>query len=292
MEQADRVRAAADAGDHGVGQPARLRRASARAPRCRSRSAARAPGTDTDAGPTAEPRCSRCRSGSADPVAKRLVDGRAQRLVAARHRHDCRRRAASCGRRSAPAAPCRPRPCTPCTACPSRAQAAAVATPCWPAPVSATIALRAEPLREQRLADRVVDLVRAGVREVLALEPHLRAPAPATSLCACVSAVGRPTQLRSSRVELRLEGAVGAGCSRRRLRAARAPAPASRARSGRRTGRSGRARRGMPRAASRRAADRDRCRSNSRSMSLLLRRQCPTARAARRRRTRGSAPGP
>ena len=37
-------------------------------------------------------------------------------------------------------------------------------------------ALRAEPLGEHRLAERVVDLVRAGVREILALEPHLRAP--------------------------------------------------------------------------------------------------------------------
>ena len=38
-------------------------------------------------------------------------------------------------------------------------------------------ALRAELLREQHLADGVVDLVRAGVREVFALQPHLRAPA-------------------------------------------------------------------------------------------------------------------
>ncbi len=35
----------------------------------------------------------------------------------------------------------------------------------------------AEALCEQRLADRIVDLVSAGVREVLALEPHFRAPA-------------------------------------------------------------------------------------------------------------------
>ncbi len=34
--------------------------------------------------------------------------------------------------------------------------------------------LLAHPQREQRLADRVVDLVRAGVIEVLALEPDLR----------------------------------------------------------------------------------------------------------------------
>ncbi len=38
-------------------------------------------------------------------------------------------------------------------------------------------ALDAEPLREQRLADRIVDLVCARVCEILALEPHLGAPA-------------------------------------------------------------------------------------------------------------------
>jgi hypothetical protein len=36
---------------------------------------------------------------------------------------------------------------------------------------------RAQALGQQRLADGVVDLVRAGVRQVLALEPDLRAPA-------------------------------------------------------------------------------------------------------------------
>jgi hypothetical protein len=50
----------------------------------------------------------------------------------------------------------------------------AVATPCWPAPVSAIT--RRLPIRsgEQRLAQHVVDLVGAGVVEVLALEqdPH------------------------------------------------------------------------------------------------------------------------
>jgi hypothetical protein len=61
-------------------------------------------------------------------------------------------------------------------------------------------ALRAEPLREQRLAERVVDLVRAGVREVLALEPHL-APQAATGAARRSARVGRPdpaSQLRSS----------------------------------------------------------------------------------------------
>ena len=106
----------------------------------------------------------------------RFVDGGAQRAVAARHRHDGRAEQAHAadvrrlalhvdlahvhGARQADA----------------RARGGA-ATPCWPAPVSAIDALRAEALREQRLADGVVDLVRAGVREILALEPHLRAPA-------------------------------------------------------------------------------------------------------------------
>src|ERR1700760_4794446 len=38
-------------------------------------------------------------------------------------------------------------------------------------------ALRADALGEQRLSQRIVDLVGAGVREVLAFEPDLRAPA-------------------------------------------------------------------------------------------------------------------
>ena len=46
----------------------------------------------------------------------------------------------------------------------------AVATPCWPAPVSAMMRALAHPLGEQRLAERVVDLVRAGVEQVLALQ--------------------------------------------------------------------------------------------------------------------------
>jgi hypothetical protein len=52
---------------------------------------------------------------------------------------------------------------------PSRAAAVADATPCWPAPVSA--------LGEQRLAEHVVDLVRAGVAEIFSLEIDARAAA-------------------------------------------------------------------------------------------------------------------
>ena len=48
-----------------------------------------------------------------------------------------------------------------------------MATPCWPAPVSAIT--RVLPIRSvsRRLADRVVDLVGAGVIEVFTLEPDL-----------------------------------------------------------------------------------------------------------------------
>ncbi len=60
---------------------------------------------------------------------------------------------------------------------PTRAQAAAEATPCWPGTGLGHDALGADALGQQRLADGIVDLVRAGVREVLALQPHLRAPA-------------------------------------------------------------------------------------------------------------------
>jgi hypothetical protein len=50
------------------------------------------------------------------------------------------------------------------------AQAVAVATPCWPAPVSAMTARLAHALGHQHLAQHVVDLVAAGVIELVALE--------------------------------------------------------------------------------------------------------------------------
>ena len=58
---------------------------------------------------------------------------------------------------------------------PKRAQTVAVATPCWPAPVSAMIRVLPMRHREQDLADAIVDLVRAGVVELVALEVDLRA---------------------------------------------------------------------------------------------------------------------
>jgi hypothetical protein len=53
-------------------------------------------------------------------------------------------------------------------------------------------ALLAESLRQQRLTDDVVDLVRAGVVEVLALEEDARAPACSAKRGTSVRADGRP----------------------------------------------------------------------------------------------------
>ena len=48
-----------------------------------------------------------------------------------------------------------------------------MATPCWPAPVSAMMRSLPSLRASEDLAERVVDLVRAGVREVLALQPDV-----------------------------------------------------------------------------------------------------------------------
>ena len=83
--------------------------------------------------------------GRRHPVAHRFVDRVLERAApGVDARHVCAEQLA-CGRRSAPAAACPPRPCRPRT----RARAARtpwrVATPCWPAPVSAM--MRVLPIR-------------------------------------------------------------------------------------------------------------------------------------------------
>ena len=57
---------------------------------------------------------------------------------------------------------------------PSRAAAVAVATPCCPAPVSAIMRRLPICLRQQGLPQGVVDLVRAGMGQVFALEVDAR----------------------------------------------------------------------------------------------------------------------
>ena len=118
-----------------------------------------------------------------------------------------------------------------------------MATPCWPAPVSAITRVLPMRLRQQRLAEHVVDLVRAGVVEVLALEQDPRA----------ARVLGEPLGVGQRRraagvvalqaVELVEELAGRRGPCRRRRRPRRAPRSAPRARTARRSGRSGRARR-------------------------------------------------
>jgi len=111
-----------------------------------------------------------------DPVAQRFIHGCAQRLIAARDGHDCgaeefhasdvRRLALHVDRTHVHGA--------------RHAEACARGRGCDAVLTGAGLgnhALRAELLREQHLADRVVDLVSTRVREILALEPHLRAPA-------------------------------------------------------------------------------------------------------------------
>ena len=132
-EHADRVGAAADAGDDGVGQAPVCSR-HWRGPRGRCTAGSRGRSSGTGAARRAADACSGC-ADVGHPVAHRLVDRVLEGARAGRHRHHlgaerphpktlsfCRR--------------CPPRPCRRCT--PGRvARAVAVATPCWPAPVSA-----------------------------------------------------------------------------------------------------------------------------------------------------------
>ena len=192
VEDADRVRAAADAGEHGVRQAAGFRehlRARFAADdglklpheiRIRMRADRRAEQVV---------RADRVRH----PVANRLVDRGAQRAVAGLHGDDGRAEPAHAvdvrrlprdvdlahvdGARQADARAGRGR----------RDAVLAGAR-------LGDDALRAERLREQRLADAVVDLVRARVRQVLALEPDLGAPALAqASARASAPSAGRPS---------------------------------------------------------------------------------------------------
>ena len=94
---------------------------------------------------------------------------------------------------------------------PSSAQALAVATPCWPAPVSAITRFFAHALGEQSLAERVVDLVRAGVEQVFALEVDFCAAERFGEALGEVERRGAAGVISEQRVELGLKGGVGLG---------------------------------------------------------------------------------
>ena len=125
---------------------------------------------------------------------------------------------------------------------PNSAQTVAVATPCWPAPVSAMMRCLPMRLASSAWPSAVVDLVRAGVEQVFALEVDVRA---AQSLAEPPGEIERRgpagvvlEQIRRVRPETRDPGA-------RRYTPApvpRAAPSALPARSGRRKGRSARRR--------------------------------------------------
>ena len=174
IEDAHRIRAAADARDDRVGLPSggfrHLRQALAAdhaleiAHHHRIRMRAGHGADDVER-----------RLDVGDPVAHRLVQRVLQRLRSRLDRHH--RRAEQLHPehvlRLALARP--PSPCRRRTPCRSARRPSPLATPCCPAPVSAITRFLPRRLREQRLADAVVDLVRTGVIEVLALQPDLRA---------------------------------------------------------------------------------------------------------------------
>ena len=119
---------------------------------------------------------------------------RSRRAASGRRRSPARlpHRAASCARRSAPGAPVDGAHVDDAWQAEARASCRAGDAVLAGAGLGDD-ALRAEPLRQQRLADRVVDLVRAGVREVLALQPDVGAPAPRQRMrIASAASAGRP----------------------------------------------------------------------------------------------------
>ena len=135
-ERADRVRAAADAGDHAVGQPALggldlLARLVA--------DHALEVAHQRRVGRRAHRRADHVVGGGhvGHPVADRRADRLLERAGAGLDRRRPRRRAAPSAPRWAAGGACPRCPCRRRTRGPSSAHAVAVATPCWPAPVSA-----------------------------------------------------------------------------------------------------------------------------------------------------------
>ena len=108
------------------------------------------------------------------PVAQRLVHCVLERAGARCNGHNCSRRAYSSAAHSDFAVPHRRRPCRRCIRGRSvRTGGRRSATPCWPAPVSAMMRRLTHAPREQDLPQHIVDLVRAGMVQIFALEVDL-----------------------------------------------------------------------------------------------------------------------
>ena len=91
------------------------------------------------------------------------------------------------------------------------AQAVAVATPCWPAPVSAITPSLAHAFGQKHLAQHVVDLVAAGVVQLVAFEVDLGA-AEVPGQAIGVVERARPAGIVCQKiVELALELRIGLG---------------------------------------------------------------------------------
>ena len=134
---------------------------------------------------------------------------------------------------------------------PTRAQAAALATPCCPAPVSA-ITRRAPSRRASSACPSALLILCAPVCARSSRLSHSSAPQRAESLGAGVNAVGRPDPLAQLSLQLALKVSVAEPAARP-ARVARAPGSVSRAHSARRTARSDRAHRESGRRAAHRA---------------------------------------
>jgi hypothetical protein len=99
---------------------------------------------------------------------------------------------------------------------PNRAQIVAVATPCWPAPVSAM--MRRLPMRRASSACPTVLLILwAPVWLRSSRLSQTGAPMRSDSRGAVLSGVGRPTYSRSMRVEFGAERRIGHGRVERRV---------------------------------------------------------------------------
>ena len=255
-EHADRVGAAADAGDHALGQPPGLvedLRAGLVADHALQVAHERRERRRADARADDVVRVADVR----DPVADRRRDRLLERPRPRLDRLDARAEQAPCAARWAAGGACPRCPCRRCTRGRAARTPSRVATPCWPAPVSAMM--------------RVLPMRRASSAWPSAL---LILCAPVWSRSSRLSQTGRPDRLGEPRAprraasggrRSRAAGARGRPGSRRRRgpaptppRARRAPASASRGRTGPRRGRSGARRRSCDRRLARRRPRRSR----------------------------------